>query len=815
LDSRSGCYSKSGGRRLDDDGQVVWKRFWNAGALANNFTAVGITQVDEARLTPAGGLAMRLGESSALFFDTAGVGRRVDVFTPPAACYPSGVFPAIDRGLLTADGHLVVVYFSASGTPARACAFDASGQVVGRVDAPSGRDLRVLDFRPGIGFVIQTREAGSPTLPWQDTRLREDGTDRWLVAADLGSGEGFSLSAAGDAWLRDGADALRVIRSDGSTRAVISEAGGLDVRAWLADGDALLATGEVSDVRRLSPDGVQRWRVTRPSTSFGRADWQVVGDRARLLASRFGETEGEVLTVDLATGNLQVGVAFEMESELAAGPLGLARQITARSGKPETHWDRDPSTCLDAACAPRGVAFARTMDVRVFASSDGTALGGPPGTAFGFPTYSRLREASPGVVRDPASLDIAHARYVSDGEKERLEVARLSEHGVVRWRRVLEVPRFDVADAQLAIVNGVVHVAASSRGPLASVHRLWALDSQGQVLWERTLDEPFRQLTRVATAGGGSVLCGLGYTQRDGGPWTSPAWRCYDATGNLQVDTRLTQVPTFRDVAISHALGTRVFLRLLDAPNASSAGVQLIAIGIDGATMPGGVSWQLEPLGTAEFVRVDAVTRSSVNLVTAPVFANVNAFRPNALLVAAFDAAGTRLWQRRIDQPLRATGTGLVFTATAIDGQGVVHVAFPPNIGPDLFPLRVCRLAALDGAELGCVDTPNGGRVGALVSASETPGVWLWANEPLAGGTNQLSLLPVTADGVGAPLYQQPGLQMRLPGSLLAASDRSWTVVEPAAYSGVFGDTPPPSTRVLLFQPGRLFSDGFEDAGVR
>jgi hypothetical protein len=302
----------------------------------------------------------------------------------------------------------------------------------------------------------------------------------------------------------------------------------------------------------------------------------------------------------------------------------------------------------------------------------------------------------------------------------------------------------------------------------------------------------------------------LGFAQRNGGPWQAPKWRCYDAAGTTQVDTVLTQIPTFLDATISHVLGTRVFLRVLNTADVSSTGVTLIAVNANGATMPGGVTWIFEPLGTGEFVRVDAITRRAINLVTASVLANASAIRPDALLVAAFDSAGTRLWQRRIDQPLRAFAPGQTFTVADTDGQGVVQVAFPPNTGPDQLPLRVCRLNAADGALLDCTDTPGGGRVGAMVVSSEPSSLWLWANEPLPGGDNQLSLIPLLSNTLGAPVYQQPGLQMRQTRSELVSIERSWVVVEPTTHAGVHGETFAPSTRVLMFQPGRIFGDGFE-----
>jgi hypothetical protein len=196
------------------------------------------------------------------------------------------------------------------------------------------------------------------------------------------------------------------------------------------------------------------------------------------------------------------------------------------------------------------------------------------------------------------------------------------------------------------------------------------------------------------------------------------------------------------------------------------------------------------------------------------VYASASAFRPDGLLVAAFDASGTRLWQQRISQPLRAAGPGQVYTAVDTDGQGIVHVAFPPNVGPKVFPLRVCRLAATDGTLLGCSDAPLEGWVGALFALSEPQGLWMWADEmPSAGGTG-LALFPLSAAGIAEPVYRQPGLQLRQAGSEHVRFDRSWLVVESAVSAQVLGDTAAPSTRVLLFQPGQLFADGFEVHGM-
>lgn len=801
--------------RLDAAGQVLWKRFWNLGGTANGFSPVLPVALDEARLTPAGGLAL-LANARVLLLDADAGAQTLDALLLPAECSPVGVFPSIERARLTAEGDLLVALRSTPTLPARACALDASGSVLDAIDAPVGRSMDVQDFRRGVGFLIRTREGADPTSPWQDTRLRHAAGDRWLIPASLDTAEGFGLSTAGDAWLRDGAGALRVIGVDGGIRAELTGLPALAVQAWLAGGDALLGDAGLGDLRRVSAEGVERWRLTRESTSMALGSWQVLGERARLLAAR-NSGDGEVLSLDLAAGALQASPGFALGG-LAAGPLGLMRHLSAGSGEPESLWPRDPSTCLDAACAPRGVSFASTIDVRVFASVDGAPLAGPAANGFGFPTYARLRERAPAVAREVNTLEVAHARYLSNGEKEVLEVTRLSERGQVLWRRQLQLERFDVADAQVEVVGGIVYVAASSRGPLANQHRLWALNPQGQVLWERELDEPFKQLARVAISADSSGflygLCGLGFAQREGSPWQAPRWRCYDAAGNVQVDTRLTQLPTGSDVLISHVQGARVNLRLLGAASQSATGVRLQPIWVDGQNQAGAVSWSLDLDGSAEFVRIDAVTRRAINLVTAPVYASASAVRPDGLLVAAFDGAGTRLWQQRISQPLRAAGAGQVYTAVDTDGQGVVHVAFPPSVGPDVFPLRVCRLAAADGALLGCADTPLEGRPGALFALSEPQGVWMWANQTRVDGQTELTLYPLTASGIGAPTHALTGMQMRQAGSETSRFDRSWVVVELADVGGVRAEAPP-STRVLLFLPGQLFRDGFEAAPTR
>ncbi len=796
--------------RLDASGQVLWKRFWNLGGIANGFSPVLPVAIDDARLTPGGGLAL-LANARVLHLDADAGAQTLDALLLPAECSPAGEFPSIERARLTAEGDLLVALRGTQTLPARACALDASGSVLDAIDAPVGRSMDVQDFRRGVGFLIRTREGTDPTSPWQDTRLRQAAGDRWLIPASLDTAEGFGLSAAGDAWLRDGAGALRVVGVDGGVRAELTGLPELAVQAWLTGGDALLGDSGASDLRRLSPEGVQRWRMTRASTSLALGDWQVLGERARLLAAR-NSGDGEVLSLDLGAGALQVSPGFALGG-LAAGPLGLMRHLSAGSGEPESLWQRDPSTCLDAACAPRGVSFASTIDMRVFASVDGAPLAGPAADGFGFPTYARLRERTPAVAREVNTLEVAHARYLSNGEKEILEVTRLSERGQVLWRRQLQFPRFDAADAVVEVVDGIVHVAASARGPLASEHRLWALDAQGQVLWERELDEPFKQLARV-NSDIGRVLCGLGYTQRGGGPWQVPLWRCFDATGNLRVDSRLTQVPPLADALISHVAGMNVVLRLLDPASQSATGVSLRSISAEGLSTPGSVSWDLQPLGSAEFVRIDAVTRRAINLVTAPVYASASAFRPDGLLVAAFDSSGARLWQQRISQPLRPSVSGQTYTAVDTDGQGVVHVAFPPNVGTNVFPLRVCRLAAADGALLGCADAPLEGRPGALFVLSEPQGVWMWANQTLADGQTELTLYPLRADGIAAPSHRQTGLQVRQSGSEIGRFDRSWVVAEPADVGGVRAEAPP-GTRVLLFQPGQLFRDGFEAAPTR
>lgn len=797
--------------RLDASGQVMWKRLWNLGSASENLSLAPSLVLSDARLTAAGGLSVLVG-TRALFLSAEGEGGSLDPSLPPAACFPSELPAIIEWAQLGADGEFVVTFRDTSGVATRACAFGVDAQLLETVDAPPGESIQVSDYRSGVGFLLITTASGQLPSAVQTTRLVQGGVQRWQRPGAFISSNRLWLSPAGDTWLPDDSQTLRVIRPDGSVRAEIPQIGELNVRAWLADGDALLGNLGASDLRRLSADGLERWRLTRAATSFDLGAWQVLGNRARLLAAQ-SSGDGEVLTLDPVAGTLQVGASF-MLGGLAAGPLGLSWHLSASSGAPESVWQRDPSTCLNATCAPRGVSFASTISLQLFDSTDGASLVGPLPNDFGFPTYARLRERAPAVAREVNTLEVAHARYVSTGEKEILEVTRLSERGQLLWRRQLQVPRFDIADAQIEVVGGIVYVAASSRGPLANLHRLWALDAQGQTLWERELDEPFKQLARVAISADSSGLryglCGLGFEQRGGSLWQAPRWRCYDAEGGVQFDTRLTQVPVGGGALISHVQGARVFLRLLDAAHQSATGVRLHPIWVDGQNEPGAVTWQLDLQGSAEFLRIDAVSRRAINLVTAPVYASASAFRPDGLLVAAFDSNGTRLWQQRIQQPLRAAGLGETYTAVDTDGQGVVHVAFPPNAGPDVFPLRVCRLAAADGALLGCSDAPLEGRVGALFALSEPSGVWMWANESLPSGGTRLALFPLTANGIAEPVYRQPGLQMRQAGSERVRFDRSWFVAEPAASASVVGDNAAPSTRVLLFQPGELFADGFE-----
>jgi hypothetical protein len=792
--------------RLDATGQVLWKRFWNRGRIAFDWSANYALELSEARLTPDGGLAVLVGDR-VLYLSAGGDARLVYASLPPAGCFPFRTLPPIKDIQLNADAELVVNFSRTGNTPEFACALGSSGQLLDSVDAPGEQSMQVLDYRRGSGFLVATTDASQPTGIVQNMRLRQGSVDHWLRSSPFIGGDRLWLSPAGDAWLPDSDSTLRIIRPDGSQRAEIVQTGELKVRAWLADGDALLGDYGVSELRRVSADGIERWRLARTSTSADLSEWQVLGNSARLLAAQGSDADGEILTLDLATGSLQIGTDFTLGG-LAAGPLGLARHVSVDSGEPESRWLRDPSSCVELVCAPQGASFASTVDVQVFDSTTGDALAGPTAAGFDFPTYARLRERAPAVAREPNTLEVAHARYVSNGEKELLEVTRLSQYGQLLWRRQLAFPRFDAADAQVEVVNGAVYVTASARGPGAAEHRLWALDVQGQISWERALDEPFKQLTRVF-AGSVYQLCGLGYTQRSGIPWIAPLWRCYDASGTLQADTRLTQFPKGRDVVISHAQGSRAFLRVLDEPIQSASGVQLLAINALGSTVAGGVNWQFEVLETGEFVRVDAVTRRGINLVTAPVYAWSQTIFPHRMLVAAFDATGNRLWQQRIDQPLRPAGDGQTYTAVDTDGQGIVHVAFLPNIELRS-ALRVCRLAAADGALLGCADTPLDGRIGAVFATSEPLGLWMWANQTLPSGANQLTLFPLTADGIGAPVYQQQGLQMRQAGSELGRFDRSWAVVEPTGYAGVYGDVAPPRTRVLLFQPGAIFGNGFE-----
>lgn len=91
----------------------------------------------------------------------------------------------------------------------------------------------------------------------------------------------------------------------------------------------------------------------------------------------------------------------------------------------------------------------------------------------------------------------------------------------------------------------------------------------------------------------------------------------------------------------------------------------------------------------------------------------------------------------------------------------------------------------------------------------------MWANQRLASGANQLTLYPLSADGIGAPVYQEEGLHLRQTGSVIGRPDRSWAVAEPSSYAGVYSDNQAPSTRVLLFRPGWVFGDGFEDSATQ
>lgn len=794
--------------RLDEAGQVLWKRFWNLGADPVNFATSFALELSEARLTPDGGLAMRSG-SRVVYLSAEGGARRIDPWYPPATCYLGPSIPDVVRVQLNASGDAMVTFRQRPGEPMQACAIGPDGEVVGSVEAPDEQSMAVLDFQRAVGFLVSTHHPLDPNHPGQGTRLRQGSVDRWLRSETYYSEDRrLWLSPMGDAWLPDGAEVLRVISAEGTQRAEISHPGWMGVQAWLANGDALLVRGDLGDIRRVSGDGTERWRSVRAPTHADLTDWQMLGDNARMLV-----LSGEVITLNLVTGGLQSSTAFALGG-LAAGPLGMTRHITASSGRPETSWPR--AICFQPVgfCHPKGVSFANTMDVRVYESATGIALAGPAASGFGFPTYARLGELAPAVAREANTLEVAQARYVSNGEKEVLEVTRLSERGHPLWRRQLEIQRSDVADAQVEVVNGQVYVATSSRGAVwQREYRLWALGAQGQIRWQLELAKPYKQLARVFV-GSGYVLCGLGHSRDTAGWWSEPDWHCYDAEGGLLVDTTLSPVPESREFEISRVLGNRVHLRVVEPAEQSGASMRFVVIDGQGVIVDQ-PTWQIDPPPAPELVRVDAIVRRGINLVSAPVYASDEAFEPKALLVAAFDSAGNRLWQHRFDQGMRPAGFGHIYTAIDTDDSGVVHVAFPPRLGPNQFPLRVCRLAAADGAHLGCSDAPMEGRVGALFATAEPYGVWMWANQTLASGANQLTLYPLSADGIGAPVYQQEGLQLRQPGSVIGRPDRSWAVAEPASYAGVHSDNEAPTTRVLLFQPGSVFGDGFEDSATQ
>jgi hypothetical protein len=132
-------------------------------------------------------------------------------------------------------------------------------------------------------------------------------------------------------------------------------------------------------------------------------------------------------------------------------------------------------------------------------------------------------------------------------------------------------------------------------------------------------------------------------------------------------------------------------------------------------------------------VRADALIFGSVNSVYATAAAATVNGQNLALLAAKFDLDGNRLWQTRIDTPLRGFFETGESTSIVETPDGKIFVAFHPRgATSNHFPTRVCELASETGTVVSCLDAPTNGRVSHLIAVGDR--LHVWVNTTFDGG---------------------------------------------------------------------------------
>jgi hypothetical protein len=803
--------------RLDAQGQVLWQRMWTRRASYNGFVSPDQMGLSDARLTPDGGLALLSG--TALYLDASGGNaRHFSPHSPPTGCMPEGFAFSQSTSFFAADASMVVIYrrwrtsdFS-PGNP-RACAFALDGSLLDAIETEPELELDVVDFRAGVGFLTDTYVFNQGIYSQRSTRLRTGAQTRWSREHAIESSPQLAIAPNGSTWLREGSE-LQVIGSAGQTLAQVAVSDYTAPAAWLPGGDVLLANTSTLELHRVSALGSERWsRPADPSGGGDFARWHVLGDRVRAVshASYTSPTRVRLPSFDLANGDLLSSQEFPAY-ELAAGPIGTDNHVRVKAAPHDNSWYRDQSTC-SAVCDPHAVGVSSGLDLRVFDSGSGALQATLDPYGFPYTTYARLRERHPGVVWEFGNASIVHARYVSDGAKELLEISRPDQGGVERWRTRLEFERFDVQNAALTLVNDETYVAASAIGAVAQEHRLWKLDAAGAVVWTRTLAEPLQQLMRLRL-NNVPVACGMGQAQRPSTPVAAPVWQCFAANGERVVDTRLWHVLAFAGWDVADAIPNGTVSIVRDIPPASSNpnAIYFSEIRGDGARQ-GSFSWQFEPPAADETLMFDAIERRNGSFATALILPsnNLNA-RPRGLLIGAFQANGARIWQHRIDLTLqhydlnRPVGTTLI----ARDSTGqYVYVAFRPRLDNLARPVRICRFDRLDGTPGPCVDTPFDARVSALIAAPNGQ-MLLWAKPMQNFAVTGIGLYPLTEAGFGEPLFWSADHVMTGPENTVTYWDTAWSVLEPRVRANPSSLGEGSSTAVAAFSLSVLFANGFE-----
>ena len=401
----------------------------------------------------------------------------------------------------------------------------------------------------------------------------------------------------------------------------------------------------------------------------------------------------------------------------------------------------------------------------------------------------------------PGTLgDAIHVQVASDGQREVVDVMRLGRSGARAWRTSLSFDRYDAASVSVAIAGGTIHVSAEARGPLANARKLWKLDLGGTL--QQTIDLPYALSQLVASAGG--AVCGISIS-------APPRWLCVSAAGAI-TDTALAIAPEGRLRILGRESGQALVQTL---PPTGTLIDRFLVGSIDAAgTYSAAAPLEFDLPPSPQRVRVDAMQRGTTILATALVHPQDDGIaRPIALLVAHFERDGTRLWQRRIDTPLRAIDDSTVNSLIASDANGDVFVSFHPYAGTTSFPTRICRFAA-DGTPGPCVDAPLQGRINALLSFSGETGVFVWSGA-IGVGTppnhpDGMVLYRFANDTFSAPLVTVPGYRTINAGSMARTADRAWFVSESSAGVVPRVDPVNATTAVMSVSWEDLFVDGFE-----